>query len=1100
MAEFVRIWDEIAQDYIEYDTTIVVTEVVNNPVTPVSISRDINTGIVQKTIDTNDITAGTQSIEISQILRPVTVEKSDANRFSIQTSIAKQVNVESKRNEILINTSSLGQRGLKGEKGDPSITDFNPTTLYEKGDIVLFLNENWVARRTLNGTASSLDNPAENNSWTQIADHRYIQDLPLTSGFEISTQAEWEALEPNLELGDVIKVSNELENNADNLPITLTNATQSYQIAAAGIPVETDGGLQFFTVGNLSDTFMLMEASNSVDFTAADLIAAIGGTAAFGTTEFFQGNQFGILNTDGFTIESVVLNRTTPTVQARVEFTGVSGTFFPLSDALTGGFNEDTRLFEGSPNGIQINEVVTELVVGDRINIVGERATTSQTIIRRATAPNRTYYDIRDYSGYEVGKFIVGEVTTQQTLSAGQWYARNTNIRSDLPKLDPLATDVLLKETVDNLVATKPSLNSDPGLISGTDRNGVSSFLALNPLPFTRDLDRSLKLVDNILRGGRGVSNLLTGIPLINALGVDFLGIQDGAQVNVVKSVDESGGLDLNTDGRLSTTSEPNIIDSFDTSKFSVVTETDTDGNVTTDRELRTVTERNSIDHVEPNSVLTIVSNTNTDRELRSTAEKNIISGLHTSAVNGDSNTLTLQGGTLDGVTRQFVFSNADKNLPTSTTGGSGEGNKLILLNDQGIIPSTAISQVNLSDVTVFLTVSDRNAFTNKAWGTGDTAIVAGIPGLFLAIDPFTVGGNVLKLDSTDDLPTSGQINLRFGDNFKRVNFTDNDTTTDTLTVDSSTFVTGDIAKFPPGLLGTSITTATGTFVYLSSDQTAGTPPATVGQVTTNADWAEIVPTGGVVTSVNGASGVVSISGGNIDGVVTDNGDTAGSLNVLLSGLSARVSVNDGDITTINGSGAIEEKQTKLTFVSTTGDIVNNGSASVRTGDLFTALGLTTGETGLEFDTSSTAGSRKLIRSGDLSTEFGNKQNSLTPGTGIDTNKFAAGVIAVGNTSGVQVTVFMFGRGAADSEYNLTEDGDTVTMIKFEDGDGIDVEDLIDKEWILIDGLDTELYNIAGTCSVDDSLGNTITNAQECQQINGTWTITNGPAILQRIS
>ena len=1123
MAEFVRIWEpatrSATQDdvtngllntsgniaavgddiedgsYVEYDTTTILTETVGIPVTPVGFSRDVNVGIIQKVIDTNDITAGTQSVEISQILRPVTVEKSDANRFSIQTSIANQINIDSKRNEILINTSGVGQRGAKGDKGDPSITEFNPTALYKRGDIVLFESENWVARESLNGVVSSLDNPVEGDSWTQIADHRYIQDLPLTSGFEISTQAEWEALEPTIELGDVIKVSNELENNADNLTITLTNATQSYQIAAAGIPVETDGGLQFFATGTRVGSAMLIEATNGSDFTVADFIDAIGGTAALGATVFFQGNDFGVLNVTGFTIESVALNRTSPTVQVLVEYAGVGGNYSAFGSALVNGFNVDTRLFEGSPNGIQINEVVTELGVGDRINIVGERATTSQTIIRRATAPNRTYYDIRDYSGYEVGKFIIGEVITQQTLSAGQWYARNTNIRSDLDKLDSLATDLVLKSDVETLKSYRSGVG-DPAFLEKFTRNRASSFFGVNsntanPRPFTVSDNRRIKLLINRTFGGVGVNEGGDGYSnLISLLGVNYAGIQDGAQVNVVKSVDESGALDLDDAFRLSTTAESNVIDSFDTSKFSVVTETDSDGNVTTDRELRTVTERNAIDHVEPNSVLTIFSDTNTNRELRSTAEKNIISGLHTSAVNGDSNTLTLQTVTVDGESRQFVFSNADKNLPTSTTGGSGEGNKLILLNDQGIIPSTAISQINLSDVTVFLTVSARNAFTDKAWGTGDTAIVAGIPGLFLATDPFSEGGTTLKLDSTDDLPISGQINLRFGDNFKRVNFTDNDTATDTLTVVSSTFVAGDIAKFPSGLLGTSITTATGTFVYLSSDQIAGTPPATVGQVTTNADWAEIVPTGGVATSVNGASGVVSLSGGNLDGVITDNSvNTLGSLNELLSGLSVRVSGNDTDIATINGSGNIEEKQTKLTFVSATGDIVNDGSTSVRAGDLFTALGLTTGETGLSFDTSPTSGSRDLVRSGDLFTEFETKQDNLSAGTGINPTQFAAGTIAVDNVSGVQVTVFAFQR----------VDGDTVRMTKYENGDTINVEDLIDTH-ILVDGLDTELYNIAGTCSVTDSLGDTITNAQECQQTSGTWRINPGPATLQRIT
>ena len=142
------------------------------------------------------------------------------------------------------------------------------------------------------------------------------------------------------------------------------------------------------------------------------------------------------------------------------------------------------------------------------------------------------------------------------------------------------------------------------------------------------------------------------------------------------------------------------------------------------------------------------------------------------------------------------------------------------------------------------------------------------------------------------------------------------------------------------------------------------------------------------------------------------------------------------------------------------------------------------------------------VPSGTTPTNWTDLQNTLTAGTGIGIN--SSNVISVQNASGIQVTAFAFGRGSSDSEFNLTATGDEITMVKFENGDEITPQDLINKGWIIVDGLDTELYNIAGECDVTttDADGNTIsiTNAQECQQLNGTWTINSGSAILQRIS
>ena len=96
MAEFVRIWDELAEVYVEYDITVeggagsgtggTGTTI---PVTPLNISSNVNTGVINKVIDTNDITASINSVDIAQIFRPVVIEKSSANRFTIQANCSK---------------------------------------------------------------------------------------------------------------------------------------------------------------------------------------------------------------------------------------------------------------------------------------------------------------------------------------------------------------------------------------------------------------------------------------------------------------------------------------------------------------------------------------------------------------------------------------------------------------------------------------------------------------------------------------------------------------------------------------------------------------------------------------------------------------------------------------------------------------------------------------------------------------------------------------------------------------------------------------------------------------------------------------------------
>ena len=87
--------------------------------------------------------------------------------------------------------------------------------------------------------------------------------------------------------------------------------------------------------------------------------------------------------------------------------------------------------------------------------------------------------------------------------------------------------------------------------------------------------------------------------------------------------------------------------------------------------------------------------------------------------------------------------------------------------------------------------------------------------------------------------------------------------------------------------------------------------------------------------------------------------------------------------------------------------------------------------------------------------------NNLSAGTNVE---IVDGKISVSNTSGVQTTVFAFGKGIYldDGTFILTEKEDNLSIIQFEDGETIDIPDLINKGWEIVDAaLDSDDWTVS---------------------------------------
>ena len=115
MADFVRIWDEDTQEYVEYDVALTGEQIVPIPVIPVEIATQVSITEVNKIIDTTDITSGAETvIEVStETPKQINVESSvDSNMITLSTPSATQLNVIATVNETVITQTTAGVQGV----------------------------------------------------------------------------------------------------------------------------------------------------------------------------------------------------------------------------------------------------------------------------------------------------------------------------------------------------------------------------------------------------------------------------------------------------------------------------------------------------------------------------------------------------------------------------------------------------------------------------------------------------------------------------------------------------------------------------------------------------------------------------------------------------------------------------------------------------------------------------------------------------------------------------------------------------------------------------------------------------------------------------
>ena len=260
MAEFVRIWNESTQEYVEYDISPPeLPDSIVVPVTPISISRDINVGVIQKIIDINDITVSAQSVTVDQILRPIAIERSETRDISVQVSSATTLDVSASRNEILVSRSGVGRQGAPGRDGRDSTLVFEGADTYKIGDLVSFVGKIFSAKVDLDGSVVPLEDPFENRFWTELATAQLIEDLPLTSGYEFSNQQELNRVLPLVEFGDSLKL---LEGDDEFLDLDIFSETGQREVISVGRRVFDNDGFEF---GVPIPTDYLVVAGTGVD-------------------------------------------------------------------------------------------------------------------------------------------------------------------------------------------------------------------------------------------------------------------------------------------------------------------------------------------------------------------------------------------------------------------------------------------------------------------------------------------------------------------------------------------------------------------------------------------------------------------------------------------------------------------------------------------------------------------------------------------------------------------------------------------------------------------------------------------------------------------
>ena len=710
MAEFVRIWDELAEVYVEYDITVeggagsgtggTGTTI---PVTPLNISSNVNTGVINKVIDTNDITASINSVDIAQIFRPVVIEKSSANRFTIQANVANQISVLARRDNLIVNTSGIGIAGAQGEKGEDSIIKFNANSSYSKGTIVIFDGKIWISQSRLYGGITPIANPAENEFWSQIADQKYVDFLPLTSGYEVASQEEWDAIENTVELGDIIRVSNSA---VDTIDIGTVNTDTEYTISDVGRALQDSSGRQYFITQAFGVNEKEIRATNREAITASDFREALTlagvvyekGNLSGLNTPLNVGAEFANDSNNVFQITEIVDHTST---SLRVTFYPIAG-----SGPINVGFLSNTspnvignKIYSGANPGVEISEAITNLVVGNRLHVVGEESSTTQNITKIEIVGGKTYFDIADYVGYDTGDKVIGRSISNETLVAGQWYVRNSNTVDKL-RLDAIGPDVVLRADVSSLQNNFPTLTTNPSLVTASTRDRATAFFSKDGLdedgkynqtaiPFTRTHVSTLRFLLLKEIGGRFDSSFSDPTDqeaqdLVQNGGLAFPETDHGAQQNFVDAVIEN---------------DQNL-------QITTTTQSVTNG---LDIEIKT---------------------------LSSNAEVNVVKSVNQTDTDNDPSGLKISGaGALS--------------LDSTNTGGDGQGNKVIRLRSDGLIPPSVFGQVNLSATETFETTTDRNASTSRLLKMGDVAIITGDPA---ATDPF-IGTFVFQsMDQTEAL------------------------------------------------------------------------------------------------------------------------------------------------------------------------------------------------------------------------------------------------------------------------------------------------------------------------------------------------------------
>ena len=512
MAEFVRIWDKSNQKYIEYDISSVDVEIITTPVIPVSISRDVNVGVVQKIININDINVKRQSVEISQIFRPITVDRLSSSAFSIQTSPANPINIDSNRSEISIVTSTVGQRGIKGDDGEDSIIRFNPGIRYSEGDLVTSESSTWVARVELSGALDPLDIPAENDEWTELANHQYVESLPTTSAYEISSQEDFDALEGDLQLGDLIHPTTDITLLTVRVDIPFVvlpdlspltdedgNVYSIVSLGNAGSYFEADGTRTFRT----TLTMQAQSADGTLNTTgnAIKLNAALrSADVIYGQDSSQSGDSPGdfdnaslVYNQDGDPFK--ISTRPADSGGGKVVMTiygqvitggpndGETDTGLAVGDTIFGAISPGVRV-EGIGLGfVPGNELIREPAIPGDPEIIYEilRIAEFDSIEEKSTS--FTVVGIEDFSEGE--NIFVRTSNDPIGLLSGGWYVLNNDLNRD--RLDSVGLSFEQRNTLDTLI---PNVITS---VSNLDNTEVMSLLDSCLLMTTRQYQPQLK-------------------------------------------------------------------------------------------------------------------------------------------------------------------------------------------------------------------------------------------------------------------------------------------------------------------------------------------------------------------------------------------------------------------------------------------------------------------------------------------------------------------------------------------------------------------------------------------------------------------------------